>query len=101
MGIKTLWSVLDCCGEKLDLRELRGQTLAVDLAGWVVQDNQCRALGGGRVAKPHLRNIFFRASALVGLGIVPVFVLVRDVHKLCAVGLIDVRLSTRTGPRRS
>ena len=74
MGIKTLWTVLDPCSESVDLRDLRGQVLAIDLAGWVVQNNQCRGMNG-KVAKPHLRNVFFRTSALISLGITPVFVL--------------------------
>ena len=74
MGIKTLWSLLDCCGESTDLRDLRGQTVAIDLAGWVVQNNQCRAMNG-KVAKPHLRNVFFRTSALLHLGVKPIFVM--------------------------
>lgn len=42
MGIKTLWTVLDCTSEVVDLRELRGRTVAIDLAGWVVQNNMVK-----------------------------------------------------------
>lgn len=75
MGIKTLWPIVECSGETVDLRQLSGQVLAVDLAGWVVQNSQCRAMSHGKVAKPHLRNVFFRTSTLLALGIRPVFIL--------------------------
>ncbi len=76
MGVKTLWNVLECCGERLsDSGELRGRRLAVDLAGWVVQNSQCKAMSQGKVAKPHLRNVFFRTAALLALGAAPIFVL--------------------------
>ncbi|TRY64160.1 hypothetical protein TCAL_03597 [Tigriopus californicus] len=75
MGIKTLWPIVECSGETVDLRQLSGQVLAVDLAGWVVQNNQCRAMSHGKVAKPHLRNVFFRTATLLSLGIRPVFIL--------------------------
>jgi hypothetical protein len=32
-----LWHLSASCEERISLHELRGQTLAVDLAGWVVQ----------------------------------------------------------------
>ena len=40
-----------------------------------MQDKQCSAMAGGRVAKPHLRNVFFRTSALLALGVTPVYVM--------------------------
>ena len=46
MGVKTLWSLVDSCGERVGTDELRGMTLAVDLAGWVVQNQQCTAMKG-------------------------------------------------------
>ncbi len=42
--------------------------MAVDIAGWIVQSNQCRAMTS-KVNKPHLRNVFFRAAALQALNI--------------------------------
>jgi flap endonuclease GEN len=74
MGVKNLWPILDCSGEITDLSEFQGKTVAVDLAGWVVQGNMCRAMQG-QVAKPHLRNTFARASGLILRGVKPVFVL--------------------------
>ena len=75
MGIKSLWPIIDCAGETLDLKSLRGQCLAIDLAGWAVANRQVRGMTNGKVAKPHLRNVFFRTTAMIELGIVPVFVL--------------------------
>ena len=75
MGVKTLWPALECCGESVSVPSLRGQLLAIDLAGWVVQDRQCTAMAGGRVNRPHLRNVFFRTSALLSLGVRPIYVL--------------------------
>ena len=75
MGIKSLWSIIDCSGESLDLKCLRGQCLAIDLAGWAVSNKRCQGMRNGNVAKPHLRNIFFRTTAMIQLGITPVFVL--------------------------
>lgn len=75
MGIKSLWSIIDCSGETVDLKSLRGQCLAIDLAGWVVSNKQCRGMNNGKVAKPHLRNTFFRTTAMIELGIIPIFVL--------------------------
>ena len=75
MGIKSLWSIIDCSGETLDLKCLRGQCFAIDLAGWAVSNKKCQGMRNGNVAKPHLRNIFFRTTAMIELGIIPVFVL--------------------------
>ena len=75
MGVKTLWTVIDCSGESSTIDGLRGKTVAIDLAGWVVSNNQCRAMMGGKVAKPHLRNVFFRTAALVMAGVKPIFIL--------------------------
>jgi flap endonuclease GEN len=80
MGVKTLWSVLSGSGEMIDLRELQGQTVAVDLAGWIVQNNTCKGMSG--VVRPHLRNLFFRTSALISLNIRPIFVLDGDAPDL-------------------
>lgn len=75
MGVKTLWTVIDCSGESFSIDDLRDKTVAIDLAGWVVSNNQCRAIAGGKVAKPHLRNVFFRTAALLTAGVKPIFVL--------------------------
>ena len=35
MGVKDLWKILNKAKKKVDLKELRGKTLAVDLSCWV------------------------------------------------------------------
>ena len=70
-----MWTVAAPCEERISLHALRGSTLAVDLAGWVVQNNTAPGLGSGAVTRPHLRNIFFRVQALVNIDILPIVVL--------------------------
>ena len=36
MGVKTLWSIISGSGELIDLRELQGSTVAIDLAGEIL-----------------------------------------------------------------
>jgi len=74
MGIKDLWHVAGPCEERISLHNLRGQTLAIDLAGWVVQGNAAPGLAY-TVTRPHLRNLFFRLNTLLSLDILPVVVL--------------------------
>lgn len=81
MGVKNLWTILSGVGEITDLRELQGKRVAVDLAGWIVQSNQCKAMNN-RVTRPHLRNVFFRAAALQALNIQPIFVFDGDAPAL-------------------
>ena len=35
--MKDVWHVSGACEERISLHTLRGSTLAIDLAGWVVQ----------------------------------------------------------------
>ena len=74
MGVKDVWHIAGPCEERISLHSLRGQTLAIDLAGWVVQNNAAPGMQL-TVTRPHLRNIFFRVSTLLGLDILPVVVL--------------------------
>ena len=53
MGIKTLWTVVSGCGEMIDLKELQGKRVAIDLAGWIVSFNTCKGMNG--VTRPYLR----------------------------------------------
>lgn len=80
MGVKTLWTVISGSGEMIDLRELQGKSVAIDLAGWIVQNNTCKGMHG--VSRPHLRNLFFRTAALINLNIKPIFVLDGDAPDL-------------------
>ena len=74
MGVKSLWTVLSGVGELTDIRQLQGQRVAVDLAGWIVQSKTCQAMTK-HVNNPHIRTLFFRAAALQALDIHPIFVL--------------------------
>ena len=55
MGVKDLWKVLDPVRESVDVHELHGKTLAVDLSAWVCEA-ECVAEMKGRVVKPYLRS---------------------------------------------
>lgn len=73
MGVKELWPLLESAKQLKHFEEMKGETVAVDLSMWIV-DSQCVKQMHGAVKKPHLRNIFFRTSALLHAGIQPVFV---------------------------
>ena len=89
MGVKDVWHIAGPCEERISLHSLRGKhcmyvtclimfalgkTLAIDLAGWVVQNNTAPGMQF-TVTRPHLRNIFFRINTLLSLDILPVVVL--------------------------
>ena len=77
MGVKDVWHIAGPCEERISLHSLRGTTLAVDLAGWVVSGNTAPGLAN-HVKRPHLRNLFFRIHSLLSLDILPVVVLDGD-----------------------
>jgi len=74
MGVKDLWQLSGPVEERISLHALRGSTLAIDLAGWVVQNQTAPGLSHS-VTRPHLRNLFFRTHTLLSLDILPVIVL--------------------------
>ncbi|XP_004924708.1 flap endonuclease GEN isoform X1 [Bombyx mori] len=80
MGIKGLWSVLTPFSEKKSLHELRGETIAVDLSGWVC-DSQ-NVTEHHVQPKLYLRNLFFRTVYLLLAEINPIFVLEGDAPEL-------------------
>uniref|UniRef100_A0A224YXC0 Flap endonuclease GEN homolog 1 n=1 Tax=Rhipicephalus zambeziensis TaxID=60191 RepID=A0A224YXC0_9ACAR len=71
MGVKDLWELLSPVARKVQLEDLRGKRLAVDLSGWIVESEQMRA----KMRQPVIRNLFFRCNKLLGYGIKLVFVL--------------------------
>lgn len=71
MGVKDLWEVLAPVARKVQLEDLRGKRLAVDLSGWIVESEQMRT----KMRQPTIRNLFFRCNKLLGYGIKLVFVL--------------------------
>ncbi|KAM3966811.1 XPG-like endonuclease [Aphomia sociella] len=80
MGIKGLWTVLLPFSEKKSLHEIRGETVAVDLSGWVC-DSQ-NVTDYHIQPKLYLRNLFFRTIYLLLVDIEPIFVLEGDAPEL-------------------
>ncbi|XP_047534566.1 flap endonuclease GEN [Vanessa atalanta] len=80
MGIKGLWTVLTPFSEKKSLHEIRGETVAVDLSGWVC-DSQ-NVTDYYIQPKLYLRNLFFRTVYLLLADISPVFVLEGEAPEL-------------------
>ncbi|XP_072218827.1 flap endonuclease GEN homolog 1 [Leuresthes tenuis] len=81
MGVHNLWSIIEPVRESVPLYSLSGKTLAVDLSLWVCEAQHVQAMMG-RVAKPHLRNLFFRLSSLTLMGVKLVFVMEGEAPKL-------------------
>lgn len=65
MGVKDLWSILRPTGECSSVNELRGKTVAVDLAAWVCECSTGTWTRTNEVKNPHLRNLFFRTAFLI------------------------------------
>lgn len=60
MGVRDLWKILSKAKRKVDIRELRGKTLAVDLSCWICQFSSVK----GTIVQYHVRiyylnNIIF------------------------------------------
>uniref|UniRef100_A0A8C6UKH6 Flap endonuclease GEN homolog 1 n=1 Tax=Neogobius melanostomus TaxID=47308 RepID=A0A8C6UKH6_9GOBI len=83
MGVHELWSILEPVRKSVPLYSLSGKTLAVDLSLWVCEAQHVQAMMG-RVTKPHLRNLFFRVSALTLMGVKLVFVMEGEAPELKA-----------------
>ncbi|XP_072015044.1 flap endonuclease GEN homolog 1-like [Amphiura filiformis] len=74
MGVKDLWTILAPVKKHQPIASLKGQTIAVDLSIWVCESITVKHMQG-KVVKPHLRNLFFRVSNLLQLGIKLIFVI--------------------------
>uniref|UniRef100_A0A1B6C6I2 XPG-I domain-containing protein n=2 Tax=Clastoptera arizonana TaxID=38151 RepID=A0A1B6C6I2_9HEMI len=72
MGVKELWTVLSPVCEKIPLYELQNKTIAIDLSAWIVDSQN---VGNNAQHNIYLRNLFFRTSYLLLLGVKPIFVL--------------------------
>ncbi|XP_054474520.1 flap endonuclease GEN homolog 1 [Anoplopoma fimbria] len=83
MGVHDLWSIVEPVRESVPLYSLSGMTLAVDLSLWVCEAQHVQAMMG-KVTKPHLRNLFFRASSLTLMGVKLVFVMEGEAPKIKA-----------------
>ncbi|KAM8832653.1 flap endonuclease GEN homolog 1 [Spinachia spinachia] len=95
MGVHDLWPIVEPIRESVPLYSLSGMTLAVDLSLWVCEAQHVHAMVG-RVTKPHLRNLFFRASSLTLMGVKLVFVMEGEAPKLKA-ETMSKRTETRYG----
>lgn len=71
MGVRDLWTILEPVKQRTSLEDLHGQVIAIDLSIWIVE---AKTVLPPSVVKPHLRNLFFRVSHLLQLGVVPVIV---------------------------
>uniref|UniRef100_A0A2A4JQE6 XPG-I domain-containing protein n=1 Tax=Heliothis virescens TaxID=7102 RepID=A0A2A4JQE6_HELVI len=80
MGVKGLWTVLTPYSEKKSLHEIRGETVAVDLSGWVCDSQNVTEYH--IQPKLYLRNLFFRTVYLLLADINPIFVLEGDAPEL-------------------
>eukprot|EP00057_Strongylocentrotus_purpuratus_P015189 XP_011669663.1 PREDICTED: uncharacterized protein LOC100889325 [Strongylocentrotus purpuratus] len=76
MGVQNLWQILAPVKSEESIESLKGKKIAVDLAIWLVESQVTgMKMMQGRVSKPHLRNLFFRASNFLRLGVKLVFVI--------------------------
>ncbi|XP_041466492.1 uncharacterized protein LOC121417019 [Lytechinus variegatus] len=76
MGVQNLWQILAPVKSTESIDVLKGRTVAVDLAIWLVESQVTGIkMMQGRVIKPHLRNLFFRVSNFLRLGVKLVFVI--------------------------
>ncbi|XP_061097698.1 flap endonuclease GEN homolog 1 [Conger conger] len=98
MGVHELWSILEPVRESVPLYHLTGKTLAVDLSLWVCEAQFVKEMMG-RVVKPHLRNLFFRVSALTQMGIKLIFVMEGEAPKMKAETMCK-RSQLRCGPSK-
>ncbi|KAM6179379.1 flap endonuclease GEN homolog 1 [Erethizon dorsatum] len=83
MGVNDLWQILEPVKQHIPLQNLGGKTIAVDLSLWVCEAQSVKKMMG-TVAKPHLRNLFFRISYLMQMDIKLVFVMEGEPPKLKA-----------------
>ncbi|KAL6459703.1 hypothetical protein MHYP_G00314620 [Metynnis hypsauchen] len=83
MGVTELWSILAPVRESVPLYSLTGKTLAVDLSLWICEAQHVQGMLG-KVTKPHLRNLFFRTSSLLRMGVKLVFVMEGEAPKIKA-----------------
>nr|XP_039271226.1 LOW QUALITY PROTEIN: flap endonuclease GEN homolog 1-like [Styela clava] len=74
MGVTKLWEVLRDVKQDVTLEQIKGQTLAVDLATWICESEGVKQMHS-YVTRPYLRNLFFRVSSILRLDINLVFVL--------------------------
>eukprot|EP00850_Spirogloea_muscicola_P000152 SM000001S04554 [mRNA] locus=s1:924531:928270:+ [translate_table: standard] len=66
MGVHSLWQVLEPVRRRLPLSAIANQALCIDLSYWLLQLGSAVGNAGSH-GKPHLRGLFHRLRALIGL----------------------------------
>eukprot|EP00850_Spirogloea_muscicola_P011384 SM000070S21350 [mRNA] locus=s70:605431:609114:+ [translate_table: standard] len=66
MGVHSLWQVLEPVRQRLPLSAIANQALCIDLSYWLLQLGSAVGSAGSH-GKPHLRGLFHRLRALIGL----------------------------------
>eukprot|EP00850_Spirogloea_muscicola_P017935 SM000159S01766 [mRNA] locus=s159:141819:145504:+ [translate_table: standard] len=66
MGVHSLWQVLEPVRRRLPLSAIANQALCIDLSYWLLQLGSAVGSAGSH-GKPHLRGLFHRLRALIGL----------------------------------
>ncbi|NXU47877.1 GEN endonuclease, partial [Turnix velox] len=99
MGVTNLWQILEPVKQPVNLSSLKGKTLAVDLSLWVCEAQAVKKMIGV-VTKPHLRNLFFRFSFFISMGIKLVFVMEGEAPRLKA-DTMSKRNRMRYGPTKN
>ncbi|XP_014286236.1 flap endonuclease GEN [Halyomorpha halys] len=90
MGVKELWSIISPISEKKSLWELENKVIAIDLSAWICDSQSLHTPQNNM----YLRNLFFRTSYLLLLGVKPVFVL-EGVAPILKSNTIQQRLKNR------
>ncbi|NXD37200.1 GEN endonuclease, partial [Copsychus sechellarum] len=98
MGVTYLWQILEPVRQPVNISNLRGKTLAVDLSLWVCEAQTVKKMVGV-VTKPYLRNLFFRLSFFTSMGIKLVFVMEGEAPRLKA-DTMSKRNEMRYGPSK-
>ncbi|OON15420.1 XPG protein [Opisthorchis viverrini] len=80
MGVPGLWELLEPARRPIELEQLAGKTIAIDMNIWLHQAVKSRASTGG--PKAYLTVLFRRLCKLIYFGIRPVFVFDGDVPTL-------------------
>ena len=75
MGVKGLWKLLESSGKNIQLEELSGQKVAIDISVWLHRLSKgLRDTKGEPLLDAHLHGVFRRLCKLLFFGIKPVFI---------------------------
>ena len=77
MGVQNLWKILDRAGYLIDLRDLEGKRLAIDISIWVIRiiySGVAMGKSGEQIKNISVNQIFRRIVKLLENNIKPVFV---------------------------